>query len=302
MAIIIREENYENFGRCLYIANEKQEMRVTIDVGPRIISYNLLGKDNMMFVDSQRLSMRDDNEFKAFYGKDTAWYIYGGHRLWISPESYPVTYYPDNDKVEYTIDGNIITFTPPVQKVTGWHAILKITFYETDARADVLHILKNNSKEEKRGSIWALSVTAAGGRVFQRMAQENTGLLSNRNLILWPYNNMADKRFYMDDEYITLAQDSKAEKPFKIGTNNTGGSVLCLNNGTVFKKEFTHVHGADYPDNGCSTEVFTNEFMLEMETLSPLYTLKPGESCEHLEKWSLTPCGSDKLEDVVKYL
>ncbi len=302
MAITVREENYENFGKCLYIANEKQEMRVTVDIGPRIISYNLCGKGNMMFVDTDRLSMRDNDEFKAVYGKDKAWYIYGGHRFWVSPEEYPVTYYPDNDKVDYKIEGNVFTFTPPVQEVTGWQEVLQITFHETEAKADVLHILTNTSDKEKCGSIWALSVTAAGGRVFQRMAQEDTGLLSNRNLILWPYNNMTDKRFYMDDEFIALAQDSNAEKPFKIGTNNTDGSVLCLNNGTVFKKEFTYLHGEQYPDYGCSTEVFTNDFMLEMETLSPLYRLKSGEKAEHLEKWSLTPCSSDKLEDVVKYL
>ena len=37
MAIIVREEQYENYGKVLYIANEKQEMRVTLDLGPRVI-------------------------------------------------------------------------------------------------------------------------------------------------------------------------------------------------------------------------------------------------------------------------
>ncbi len=302
MAITVREENYMNFGRCLYIANEKQEMRVTLDIGPRIISYNLIGKGNMMFTDTERLSVRNNDEFKSVYGKDKAWYIYGGHRFWVSPEEYPVTYYPDNDKVEYTVKGNVFTFTPPVQEVTLWHQIIEITFHETDAKADVLHILKNTSPDEKQGSIWALSVTAPGGRAFQMMAQEDTGLLANRTLVLWPYNNMTDKRFYMDDKYIALAQDSKAEKSFKIGTNNTSGSVICLNNNTVFKKEFTYIQGACYPDNGCSVEVFTNDLMLEMETLSPLYTLKSGEECRHLERWSLTDCESSQVCDVVKFL
>ena len=302
MAIVVREENFENFGKCLYIANEKQEMRVTLDVGPRIISYNLIGKKNMMFLDLERASARDNEEFKAFYGKDKSWYIYGGHRFWVSPEVYPVTYYPDNDPVEYTVKGNVFTFTPPVQLVTGWHQVIEITFDETDAKADVRHILTNTTSEEKTGSIWALSVTAAGGRVFQMMAQEDTGLVSNRNLILWPYNKMTDKRFYMDDKYLALRQDSNAEKPFKIGTNNTSGSILCLNNGTVFKKEFKYLHGESYPDYGCSTEVFTNNLMLEMETLSPLYKIEGGNSVEHLEKWSLTAVESEKLEDIVKYL
>jgi len=302
MAITVREELYLNFGNCLYIANEKQEMRVTLDIGPRIITYNLIGKKNMMYRDLERITKRNNEEYKSFFGKDKSWYIYGGHRFWVSPESYPETYYPDNEPVVYERRGNVFTFTPPVQKITGWQFCIEITFDENEAKAAVRHILTNKSGKEQKGSIWAFSVTAAGGRVFQKMAQDDTGLLSNRNLILWPYNNMTDKRFYMDDTYITLQQDSRAETSFKIGTNNTGGSVLCLNNGTVFKKEFTHIAGAEYPDFGCSTEVFTNSSMLEMETLSPLYTLKPNESCEHIEKWSLTPEDSLNLDDVVKHL
>ena len=301
MAIVVREENFENFGKCLYIANEKQEMRVTVDIGPRIISYNLIGKKNIMFNDLERASMRDNDEYKAVYGSNKAWYIYGGHRFWVSPEKFPVTYYPDNDPVEYTRNGNVFTFTPPVQKVTGWHQIIEITFDETQAKADVRHILVNKSDKEQTGSIWALSVTAPCGRVFQKMAQDNTGLVSNRNLILWPYNDMTDKRFYMDKTYLALAH-ADVDTAFKIGTNNTSGSILCLNDGMVFKKEFTYIHGASYPDNGCSTEVYTNKLILEMETLSPLYTLKSGEVAEHLEKWSLEAVDSDKLEDVVKYL
>ncbi len=302
MSITVREESYENFGRCLYISNQKQEMRVTLDVGPRIISYNLVGKDNMMFTDIERVSYRDNEQLKAVYGKDSVWYIYGGHRFWISPEQFPETYYPDNDRVEYTRDGCVFTFTPPVQRVTGWLAEIEITFSETDAEAKVRHILTNKSDKQKTGSVWAMSVTAEGGNVVQKWAKEDTGLLANRTFMLWSYNNMADKRFYMDSDYVALCQDKSADTAFKIGTNNTLGSVICVNNGTVFKKEYTHISGALYPDNGCSTEVFSDKYILEMETLSPLYNLEPGESCEHIENWSLIPTSSVNLEDVVTYL
>lgn len=302
MSIIVREEEYKNFGKCVYIANEVQEMRVTVDIGPRIISYNLIGKENMMFNDVDRVSKRDSADYKKVFGENKAWYIYGGHRFWVSPEEFPLTYYPDDEKVEYRANGNVFTFTPPIQAVTGWQMSMEITFDEKEAKAKVRHILKNNSGKEKTGSIWALSVTAANGRVFQKMAKEETGLLANRTLMLWPYNKMTDKRFYMDDDYIALQQCPDAETSFKIGTNNTSGSVICLNNETVFKKEYTHVANAVYPDNGCSTEVYTDKYILEMETLSPLFVLKDGESCEHIEMWSLTPEKSKNIEDVVKHL
>lgn len=302
MSLIVKEEAYKNFGKCVYIANEVQEMRVTVDIGPRIISYNLIGKENMMFNDVERASKKDSAEYKKVFGENKNWYIYGGHRFWVSPEEFPLTYYPDDEKVDYTQNGNVFTFTPPVQAVTGWQTSLEITFDENEAKASVRHILENKSGKEKTGSIWVLSVTAAGGSVYQKMANEDTGLLANRTLMLWPYNKMSDKRFYMDDEYIAVHHASDAELPFKIGTNNTAGAVICVNNGTVFKKEYTHIAGATYPDNGCSTEVYTDRRILEMETLSPLFVLKDGDVCEHTEKWSLTAEKSKNLEDIVKHL
>jgi hypothetical protein len=36
-------------------------------------------------------------------------------------------------------------------------------------------------------------------------------------------------------------------------------------------------------------ETYTTDFMLEMETLSPLRMLQPGEAMEHMESWQLVP-------------
>ena len=183
MSLIVREEQYENYGKVLYIANEKQEMRVTLDLGPRVISYNLIGYKNMFCNDLIRESNMTDKEFCDIYGEDKTWYLYGGHRFWISPEDYS-TYYPDNDPVEYTINGNVFTFTPPVQKVRGWLCQVEITFDEDEAKASVRHILTNKSAEEKTGSIWALSVTAAGGRAIMEQSKIETNFLPNRTFVM----------------------------------------------------------------------------------------------------------------------
>jgi len=301
MSLIVKEEQYENYGKVLYIANEKQEMRVTLDLGPRVISYNLIGYKNMFCNDLIRESNMTDKEFCDIYGSDKVWYLYGGHRFWISPEDYS-TYYPDNDPVEYTISGNVFTFTPPVQKVRGWLCQIEITFDEAEAKASVRHILTNKSQEEKTGSIWALSVTAAGGRAIMEQSKIETGFLPNRTLVMWDYTNISDKRFYADKNYYALQQETDCDGPFKLGVNNTKGSVITVNNGCVFKKTYNHKPGGKYPDGGCSTELYTCHFMLEVESLSPLYTLKPGESAEHTESWCLFPEKSTNLEEVVKYL
>lgn len=301
MALNYEIKEYSTYGKCVCIDNGKMELYVTIDIGPRIIKLNLKGKENMMFNDTEHKIFHNESNLQDMFGKDKAWYIYGGHRFWVSPEKHPETYYPDNDPVAYEVDGNVFTFYAPKQVFTGWQETMVITVDENEAKASVKHVLTNMSERTQKASIWGLNVTDKGGKAFVKQANEETGLLSNRTLMLWPYNVMTDKRFYMDDEFVGLAQDVNAEKAFKIGTNNTPGIAVCVNHGTAFKITWEYVKGAEYPDNGCSCEMYSCANFLEVETLSPLYTLKPGEVCELVENWELYSENSTDITDLKKY-
>ncbi len=302
MSLKVYEEEYLNYGKVLYIANDVQEMRVTIDLGPRIISYNLIGKDNLMCTDIERISHQNDEEFKEYFGKDKAWYLYGGHRLWVAPEVYPETYIPDNNKVEYTQNGNVFTFTPPVEDVTGWQMGFEITFDENDAKVEVKHTLTNKSSEQKKAALWALSVTDKGNFVILPQCKAETGFVPNRKLLMWDYTDLSDGRFTVTKDYYTIKQKCGYENPFKIGVNNTDGKIVCANHGQVFKVEFDYISDAEYTDFGSSTEIYTCEFMLEVETLSPLYDFAPNQCHAHTEKWQLFEESSASIDDIVKYL
>ncbi|UCH36072.1 MAG: hypothetical protein JSV65_06875, partial [Armatimonadota bacterium] len=88
-------------------------------------------------------------------------------------------------------------------------------------------------------------------------------------------------------KYITLQQDPTATKPQKIGVGNRENWIAYAVNGDLFVKTFQYRDGATYPDFGCSTEVFTNADMLEVETLGPMTALAPSETVEHVENWFL---------------
>jgi hypothetical protein len=40
-------------------------------------------------------------------------------------------------------------------------------------------------------------------------------------------------------------------------------------------------------DYGSNTEIYTAGSFIELETLSPIHHLEPGESAEHVERWNL---------------
>ena len=81
----------------------------------------------------------------------------------------------------------------------------------------------------------------------------------------------------MGSKYITLRQDAK-KGPTKLGFGHRLGWIGYLNGGTLFVKRFGYEEGANYPDDGCNYETFTKEEFLEMESLGPVVTLKPGET------------------------
>ncbi len=97
---------------------------------------------------------------------------------------------------------------------------------------------------------------------------------------------MNDPRITWGEDFVFVRQDSKAEKPCKIGLNCEEGWIAYINRGIAFVKCFDHFIDGEYPDNGCSVEVYTCSAMLEAESLSPLYLLAPGDEILHVEEWN----------------
>jgi hypothetical protein len=108
----------------------------------------------------------------------------------------------------------------------------------------------------------------------------------NQELILWPYFDFADTRWSFGNRYIFLRQDVN-KGPTKIGLAHRMGWVAYLNSGTLFVKRFDYREGAVYPDMGTRYQTFSNEDMLEMETVGELLKLAPGLSTELVESWEL---------------
>ena len=127
-----------------------------------------------------------------------------------------------------------------------------------------------------------------GGAVIVPQPTEDTGLLSNRTLALWPYTKMTDSRIFWGDRYIALRQDPDIDAPVKFGINNTSHKAAYINYGQALVKDFdvNHPDGV-YPDGGVSCEVYACSLFTECESLSELKKMKKGESITHTERWTL---------------
>ncbi len=292
--------NYKDYGRILHITNNVIEVAVTLDVGPRIIHFSFVDGQNILHTGRQEFGFMTDEKYTKFYGEGKRWENLGGHRLWLTPESYPETYYPDQDPVSYELTENGAIFTPREETENGIQKMIEIRMDKDDANLQVIMSATNTGKKEKEFSLWGLSVCERNGTLVIPMNTDNTGLLHNRIIAVWPYTDLKDERIYFGTKYTTVKQDANAKTPIKLGFDLKRQCAYYVLGDTVFTKRFATNHGkADYPDGGCSLETYTNDIFIEVESLSELKTVAPGKTVSHTEGWSLTkkPCEVDFKDD-----
>jgi len=285
MSVTIKEIQFENFGKCIEISNGKSDVVITTEIGPRIIRAGLVGKENVMFNDLYRTNITWDKTMDEHFGKGSKWINYGGHRLWVSPEAMPNTYFPDDKPVKVEFIENGALFIQQEQTMNGVACSYSVTMSD-EGEITVAHYVKNISNAEKRLSPWAITVLNKGGLEIMPNNDLETGLLPNRRIVAWPYTNLADERLYLGKDFITLQQDN-IDQAFKLGLDLHKGTSIYAYKDTVFVKKYEHKKDCEYDDFGVSFETYTNANILEMETIGTVHYLKPGETATHIEKWYL---------------
>ncbi len=300
-----KEIEYKNYGKCLEISNGLVRLVVTTEIGPRIINYSFVDGENVMFEDLERVFKSEKDALKEAYGNDSTWYIYGGHRLWTSPEAAPRCTYPDNEPVQVTLTEQGAILEAPVQKWNQYAYTFEISMAETGPDVTILHRVTNHAAWDVNLAVWPITVLAPGGTEVIPQNTKNTGLLGNRLIALWPYTKMTDPRVTWGDAYITLRQDATVSDNFKMGLDSEHAFAMYFNHGDLFLKRFDSVENGNYPDGGMNFETYDCKLFLEMESLGELQAIAPGASAEHTEYWSLyketlPACNDEALDAVVK--
>lgn len=288
---------YAGWTNCCRISDGRVELVVTLDVGPRIIRFGLIGGDNEFKEFPKQVGLRGGDE----------WRSYGGHRLWLAPEDPVRSYYPDNGPVEMEDHGEFLRFLAPPE-TTGIQKEIDITL--KDGLVSVNHRLRNVGGAPLDVAGWAISVMAPGGTAIVPLPPRGPhpeNLLPTASVALWPYTDMSDPRWTWGTRLVLLTQDRKATSPQKAGIAGAPGWAAYANRDRLFLKTFAISSRAPYPDMGSSVEVFTDSEMLELETLGPLARVEPGKSVEHEEEWYLfdgvvLPSDEDGIERVLRPL
>jgi hypothetical protein len=278
--VTIEKVEYAGWPNCYRMSNGVVELIATTDVGPRIIRFGFVAGRN------------EFGEYPDQVGKTGGdqWNIYGGHRLWHSPERKPRSYSPDNSPIGAKVEGVRLILTQPTEPTTHIRKQIIVEMSADKPSVRVTHVLRNEGEWPIEIAAWALTVMAKGGTCIIPFPRHDdpAGLLPNRGVILWPYTDCTDARLRLGRWYATLRQDPNALRPIKIGVVRASEEWMAyLRDDVLFVKRYDYLPGAQYPDYGCCVETYTNADMLEVETVGPLTQLDTSEELQHVERWYL---------------
>ena len=272
--------SYLGLRECLRLHNDTADLIVATEIGPRVLRYGLLDEANI-------LGETPELTIPTSLG---VWKPWGGHRLWVSPESMPGSYAPDDRPVSVTeVSRNGLA----LHQATDTAGIEKQLVVELAAEGSLVtltHSITNRSHWPIRVAPWALTIMARGGyavvpQPIARSHQED--LQPAMPLVLWSFTDLTDPRWSVGRRLIRMTPDPGRECPQKIGIANRQGWCAFVRGSDVFVKRFHHDPSADYPDYGCNNELYVAGHFMEIETLGPLQLLQPGDTTVHTERWAL---------------
>jgi hypothetical protein len=283
---MMQKRDYGGWEESYWLSNGEVELVAPSEIGPRIIRYGFVGGQNVF------------HNFAHAMGKsgEAQWQNRGGHRLWVAPEG-AVSKALDNGPISVTAEALRLMLRQPVEPESGMEKEIEVTLAPAGTCASVRHRVTNRNPWPVRFAPWALSVMRPGGvgiAGFPPRFRHDERLLPTNPLVMWGYTDFSDPRWRFTRHFVLVRQDASATSPQKTGLFNEDAWAAYSVGGELFVKRSrpgpAHRSPAcptDYPDLGCSVEIFTNQNMLELETLGPLRIVEPGRSVEHMEQWSL---------------
>jgi len=162
--------------------------------GPRLVRLVPAGTQvNLLAETPQKSWVTDAGEF----------HIWGGHRLWHSPEMHARTDIPDDTGLQVEPLGvDAVRLSQPAD-ASGIYKSIEVTLAPDRGALSLHHLLRNDGLWPVQVAPWAITQVPIGGQaIIPCAAPFKEGLLPNRLFVFWPYSNLQDPRLHISDDFI----------------------------------------------------------------------------------------------------
>jgi hypothetical protein len=246
--------------------------------GPRVVRFGLHGGENL-FAETPTAS---------WDGGHGTYELLGGHRLWFAPESDDCSF-PDATGLTLSAipDATGVRLVGAVEAPSGLRKTVEVRLDPDSAAMSLRHVLTNQGSRTLEIAPWPITQLRLGGVAVVPLppGDEKPSMRPNQLVVLWPYASGTDERLRIGDHRLTVS--ARPDRPMKVGCLSSTGTAGYLRDGLLVVLRFDPARGSVHSDLGCNLEVYSDDRTIELESLGPLATLKPGDSVTHDERWEI---------------
>lgn len=284
-SVVVERTSYHAWDDALRLRNRHIEVIAVPAVG-RVLSFRFLDGENIFWEDPTLRGKRGDAT-----GKE--WVNFGGDKTWPSPEAEwknftgspkwmpPAAF--DALPVEGRIEEKALVLTSPVDASYGIRTIRRITLAPDAAEMTIETTYDRVSGAPAKIAIWVITQFVDPVAVYMPVGFRS---VFPQGHYVFNFGAAPWSQLTTTDRLICITRDPKM--PHKLGSDADrmlwiGEKALCL-------VSTPRVRGAEYPDRGASSEVYTNpdpKTYVELETLGPLALLKPGDRISQTNTYAL---------------
>ena len=288
MEISMKKTSYRGWSDAITMSNGKVNVVIVPAIG-RVMQFGFEGEEGVFWENP------DLNGQPALKGDwlRTEWINLGGDKTWPAPEAEwskftgrkgwrPPAAFDGLPSTAEIVEG-VVVLTSQVDPGYGIRVERRVRLEPGTTTMTIQTIYHRVSGEPARLGVWVITQLREPSGVFAPVPVDSK---FPRGFTLLGKDTPPSLR--SGNGLVSLHRDPKSA--FKIGLD--GGSLLWVGARHMLRIDSERQPGAMYPDQGSSTEIYTNPDPLryvELETLGPLESLKPGERIEHSNTYTLLP-------------
>lgn len=285
--VIITRTNYHGWPNSVVMSDGFTEVAIVPAIG-RIMQFRFIGEPGP-FWENRSL------DGQVHPSHVTNWMNFGGDKTWPAPEGEwpkpfggwlpPAAF--DSMPVEAQLERYQVKLVSPVDPAYGIRVVRRVFLGPSVHQMTISTRYEKVSGEPKQVGVWTITQLSEPAGLFAPVPGPSMFASGFRSLGKEPPPSLK----LVDTarpplRLVSLTRDPKAAH--KIGLES--GSLLWVGEKQMLKIDLSRLRNAEYPDGGCSAEIYTNPDPLpyiELEMLSPVAMMKPGAVIEWANTYSL---------------
>jgi hypothetical protein len=275
--------NYHGWANSILVSNGRVEAVIVPAIG-RVMQFRFAGEEDGPFWENHALDgIKPEPQSTEWgnFGGDKAWPAPQSDWLKLTPRAWPPPVAFDSMPVRATVDGFLVKLVSAVDPHYGIRVYREINLALSRPVMTITTTYEKVSGQPFRVGVWVITqlkdpVIACAS--LPESEQFRAGY--------YPQSEEPPANLRIEDGLLTLTRDPK--KSHKVGTD--AGVVFWVGKDATLRIDSPRNLIGQYPDDGCSAEIYTNPdpmAYVELEMLGPLTKMVVGDTILRTSNYTL---------------